>query len=330
MSLYNDLSESSLTGGLLSHVDFGPPEPEVVAAKPNLEKAKEPATAQSLSETGESNPVYKVSDFDTATYDGLDALKLDDNGDELDLDKLDMFEGLEDIDEISQIEVIEDVVLPAAETPTRTTTETTIDKASLTTGGGSAVSGEDLRQLIKSRIKQADESQTLQALPNPNAATAATPGEPADYGKIDADALKAGARNKFVGGKASAGGPDVPEAPAPTISAPRVVPPDIRKHCMILGVRPEELTVKIVVDAWKREMSQPGVHPDTGGDTETAIYLNNAKVELVKWIEAQAPKLGKKFGGQTGAKPQESGKPFIMGQKGDKKEQDKGPGKGSK
>ena len=67
-------------------------------------------------------------------------------------------------------------------------------------------------------------------------------------------------------------------------------------------------------------MSQPGVHPDTGGDTETAIYLNNAKVELVKWIEAQTPKLGKKFGAQQSAnKPaQESGKPFIMGQKKDK------------
>ena len=57
-------------------------------------------------------------------------------------------------------------------------------------------------------------------------------------------------------------------------------------------------------------------HPDTGGDTETAIYLNNAKVELVKWIEAQTPKLGKKFGSQQGGpKPHEPGKPFIMGQK---------------
>ena len=123
-----------------------------------------------------------------------------------------------------------------------------------------------------------------------------------------------------MGGKASAGAPEQQAAP---VSAPRVVPPEIRKACMILGVRPEELTVKLVVDAWKREMSQPGVHPDTGGDTETAIYLNNAKVELVKWIEAQTPKLGKKFGGQTGAKPQESGKPFIMGQKPPDKGQDK-------
>lgn len=324
-SLFNDLSSGSLTGGLLSHLDFGPPEPPV-EAKPH--SATEPTAPKNLRETSDSAPVVKPNDFETATYDGLDALKIDDKVDDLDLDKLDMFEGLEDIDEISQIEVIEDVVLPAKEAqPSKTTSETVIDKAT-TTGTNAAVSGEDLRNLIKNRIKQADESQTLQAMPAPQASSAEA--APDSYGKIDADALKAGARNKFVGGKASTGGQDVAEAPAASLAAPRVVPPDIRKHCMILGVRPEELTVKIVVDAWKREMSQPGVHPDTGGDTETAIYLNNAKVELVKWIEAQAPKLGKKFGGQTGAKPQESGKPFIMGQKSDKKEQEKGPGKGSK
>lgn len=326
-SLFNDLSSNSLTGGLLSHVDFGPPEPLTNQPETKVQMPEEPASPKDLRETSERAPAIKPSDFETATYDGMDALKIDDRVDELDLDKMDMFEGLEDIDEIAQIEVIEDVVLPAAEAKSSKTTSDSIDKPSAT-AGGAAVSGEDLRNLIKNRIKQADESQTLQAMPAPQAAGGDAGQD--NYGKIDADALKAGARNKFVGGKASTGGQDVAEAPAPTLAAPRVVPPEIRKHCMILGVRPEELTVKIVVDAWKREMSQPGVHPDTGGDTETAIYLNNAKVELVKWIEAQAPKLGKKFGGQTGAKPQESGKPFIMGQKSDKKEPDKGPGKGSK
>ncbi|MBK9202264.1 MAG: hypothetical protein IPL73_07485 [Candidatus Obscuribacter sp.] len=326
-SLFNDLSSNALTGGLLSHVDFGPPEPLTNQPETKAQMPAEPASPQNLRETSDSAPAIKSNDFETATFDSMDALKIDDRVDELDLDKMDMFEGLEDIDEIAQIEVIEDVVLPATEAASTKTTSETIDKSGAT-AGGAAVSGEDLRNLIKNRIKQADESQTLQAMPAPQAAG----GDAAldNYGKIDADALKAGARNKFVGGKASTGGQDVAEAPAPALAAPRVVPPEIRKHCMILGVRPEELTVKIVVDAWKREMSQPGVHPDTGGDTETAIYLNNAKVELVKWIEAQAPKLGKKFGGQTGVKPQESGKPFIMGQKSDKKEPDKGPGKGSK
>lgn len=238
-----------------------------------------------------------------STYDALNAVKIEDtHHDELDLDKLDIFEGLEDIEELSQIEVIEDVVLP----------QEAADESEPT---AKPAASQDLRELVKNRIKQAEyETQTAEKAPPETVQTGG------NNPRIDAESLKAGVRNKFVGGKASAGAPEQQAAP---VTAPRVVPPEIRKACMILGVRPEELTVKLVVDAWKREMSQPGVHPDTGGDTETAIYLNNAKVELVKWIEAQTPKLGKKFGGQTGAKPQESGKPFIMGQKPPDKGQDK-------
>ncbi|MBI5173061.1 MAG: hypothetical protein HY986_09240 [Candidatus Melainabacteria bacterium] len=238
-----------------------------------------------------------------STYDALNAVKIEDtHRDELDLDKLDIFEGLEDIEELSQIEVIEDVVLPQ-------------EAADESEQAAKPAASQDLRELVKNRIKQAEyETQTAEKAPPETVQTGG------NNPRIDAESLKAGVRNKFVGGKASAGAPEQQAAP---VSAPRVVPPEIRKACMILGVRPEELTVKLVVDAWKREMSQPGVHPDTGGDTETAIYLNNAKVELVKWIEAQTPKLGKKFGGQTGAKPQESGKPFIMGQKPPDKGQDK-------
>lgn len=238
-----------------------------------------------------------------STYDALNAVKTEDtHRDELDLDKLDIFEGLEDIEELSQIEVIEDVVLP----------QESLDESEQ---AQRPADSEDLRELVKNRIKQAEyETQTADKAPPETVQTGG------NNPRIDAESLKAGVRNKFVGGKASTGAPEQQAAP---VSAPRVVPPEIRKACMILGVRPEELTVKLVVDAWKREMSQPGVHPDTGGDTETAIYLNNAKVELVKWIEAQTPKLGKKFGGQTGAKPQESGKPFIMGQKPPDKGQDK-------
>ncbi len=238
-----------------------------------------------------------------STYDALNAVKIEDtHRDELDLDKLDIFEGLEDIEELSQIEVIEDVVLPQ-------------EAADESEPAAKPAASQDLRELVKNRIKQAEyETQTAEKAPPETVQTGG------NNPRIDAESLKAGVRNKFVGGKASAGAPEQQAAP---VTAPRVVPPEIRKACMILGVRPEELTVKLVVDAWKREMSQPGVHPDTGGDTETAIYLNNAKVELVKWIEAQTPKLGKKFGGQTGAKPQESGKPFIMGQKPPDKGQDK-------
>lgn len=245
------------------------------------------------------NPVEERISAELATHDQLDAVKIEEKTDELDLEKLDIFAGIEDIEELSQIEVIEDVVLPpqtAPEAPKQ--------------------GSEDLRELIKNRIKQAESEPATTAENAP--AEQVTTGQNV---KLDAEALKAGARNKFVGGKAATNtAPEASGTAAHPAPAPRVVPPEIRKACMILGVRPEEITVKIVVDAWKREMSQPGVHPDTGGDTETAIYLNNAKVELVKWIEAQTPKLGKKFGAQQSAnKPaQESGKPFIMGQKKDK------------
>jgi hypothetical protein len=97
---------------------------------------------------------------------------------------------------------------------------------------------------------------------------------------------------KFVGGKHATSSTE----PMPAI--PRVFPPDIRKACKLLGVQPEELSRQTVLDAWKKEMSKPGVHPDTGGDTEMAIYLNTAKDTLMRWIEAQTPKLGKKFGAQ--------------------------------
>jgi hypothetical protein len=86
---------------------------------------------------------------------------------------------------------------------------------------------------------------------------------------------------------------------------------------MMLGVRPDELTIKIVIDAWKAQITAPGVHPDQGGDTETAVYLNLAKDSLVKYIEAQAPKLGKKFGQPSQARDSQS-KPFTMRQGPDK------------
>ncbi|MBX9938994.1 MAG: hypothetical protein K2Y32_07050 [Candidatus Obscuribacterales bacterium] len=249
-----------------------------------------------------------------STFDSLTAVKTDESGkDELDLDKLDIFEGLEDIEELSQIEVIEDVVLPdmpknsGGESNTNLGYDTAESQRETQDGIKQLEPGpEDLRELVKNRIKQAEVEHQAEKQPQ------AKQEEEAAAAKLDAEAIKQGVRNKFVGGKAPS-----QETPAPAVaSTPRVVPPEIRKACMILGVRPEELTVKVVVDAWKREMSQPGVHPDTGGDTETAIYLNNAKVELVKWIEAQTPKLGKKFGSQQGGpKPHEPGKPFIMGQK---------------
>ncbi|MBS1992188.1 MAG: hypothetical protein JSS83_16815 [Cyanobacteria bacterium SZAS LIN-3] len=280
-----------------------------------------------------------------ATYDGLTALDSDSTNDILDLEKLDIFEGLEDIDELSQIEVIEDVIIPpapgaaaAAEAPAKKGRYKSSEHIPV-------VSSDDLHDLIKSRIKKAEEPPRADAfISHPGdkdkpAATGPAPGSNAAAGAENTtstssapsvqagaaaaaesapppvptakelEALRQGARNKFVGGKAAAGAPagasssssdslsGAPSAPTPgTGISPRAVPPEIRKACMILGVRPEELTVKEVHEKWKAQIAAPGAHPDQGGDTESAIYLNTAKDTLVKWINDQAPKLGKKFG----------------------------------
>jgi hypothetical protein len=207
----------------------------------------------------------------------------------VDLDALDIFENLDEWIDLDRLERGED---PFGKTPEKSA------------AAAKDIKTDELAELIKKRIEQAQASDSA-----PEAAgarglgfgkppTHAGPGagpqtaEPAEPG---ADAAQPRARNKFIGGKASSGdaaasGPSV--APAPFVKA---IPPEIRKACLILGVRQEDLTVAMVVEAWKKQIVD--VHPDKGGDTETAIILNTAKDSLVHWIEAQAPKLGKKFGG---------------------------------
>ena len=265
---------------------------------------------------------------DVATYDGLTAVGSEAPADVIDLDKLDIFEGLEDIDELSQIEVIEDVIIPgttpSAPAPTKKGRYKSSEHVPV-------VSSDDLHDLIKSRIKKAEEPHEPPRVdafitpPAPEKAAGAGTDPGASGGSAAAtgtesgasvpsakelEALRQGARNKFVGGKASSGSPiagapaassdspigaSTPPTPSVGVSA-RAVPPEIRKACMILGVRPEELTLKDVHEKWKSQITAEGVHPDQGGDNETAIYLNTAKDTLVKWINDQAPKLGKKFG----------------------------------
>ncbi|HEY9732090.1 MAG TPA: hypothetical protein V6C89_09260 [Drouetiella sp.] len=190
----------------------------------------------------------------------------------VDLDALDIFDDLDDYVDLDKIEVIEDVIAkPKADEP--------------------SMGGDELRELIKGRIKQAAE------MPNePSAPRMTTPPAPSkEDGKDAKDGKGApvgGARNKFIGG-AKAG----QEPPAATPSfVVKQIPPEIRKACMILGLKPEEATQKSVIEAWKKQIASPGVHPDLGGDTEAAVYLNTAKDQLVRWLDQQAPKLGKKFG----------------------------------
>jgi len=204
----------------------------------------------------------------------------------VDLDALDIFDDLDDYVDLDKIDIINDVQVP----PTKTQE----------VGQG----GDELRELIKGRIRQAADLP-----PEPASPRMTTPPASAKDKEKDGDggaaggglagSLKSrGAANKFVGSAKAGEAPAAP--PSPVV---RQIPPEIRKSCMILGIKPEEMNERMVIDAWKRQIASPGVHPDTGGDTETAVFLNIAKDTLVRWLDAQAPKLGKKFGqAQQGSK----------------------------
>lgn len=63
------------------------------------------------------------------------------------------------------------------------------------------------------------------------------------------------------------------------------LPPEIRKACTLLGVRADSLTLDSVLKAWKQQITAPDVHPEQGGYTESAIYINTAKDTLFRWLE---------------------------------------------
>lgn len=229
-------------------------------------------------------------------------------GSGFDLDSMDIFEGLDDYGNLEDIEIIQDVQLSPE---------------------GNAPSDDELRDLIKNRIRQAKEMSS-----EPREAHQMSTGAPA--AAADKSEPK-GLGSKFIGGKArpkpgetgqapaeapaaSVGQTGAPQGSSPPPPAPsaaqsaatpgfvRQVPPEIRKACMLLGVRPEEMTIESVTDAWKKQITSPGVHPDQGGDTESAIYLNTAKDTILRWLYDQAPKLGKKWG-PGGPKSGPGGKP---------------------
>lgn len=163
------------------------------------------------------------------------------------------------------------------------------------------IAGDELRELIQGRIKQAREIQ-LDVLAKKEAKN-----EEIASNQANGSLLRSQLRNKFVGSSAKQ-----TKDPQGSGFVMRPVTPEIRKACLILGVRPEELTIVQVLESWKKQIVMPGVHPDLGGDTEAAIYLNTAKDTLIHWIEEQAPKLGKKFGAQgrdatKSSSPPESG-----------------------
>ncbi|MGE0263480.1 MAG: hypothetical protein AB7V06_12465 [Candidatus Obscuribacterales bacterium] len=210
-----------------------------------------------------------------------------------DFDQLD----IEELEQLGKIEVPEDLL---ADVPID---EVQRQKAQAAMGEepNQEPSGEELRELLRNRIKQASEQAVEQQVRTPPA-----PGSEEGKGAP-------GLTKKFVGGKAQHN--EQPHISQSGLAAIRAVPPEIRKHCQILGIREEGLTREIVMEAWKKEITSPGVHPDQGGDTELAVYLNTAKDALLRFIEDSGPKLGKKFGAQsskemssrfTGKKKQES------------------------
>ena len=72
-------------------------------------------------------------------------------------------------------------------------------------------------------------------------------------------------------------------------------PPELRKWTGVLGLQGADFTPEDVHRAWRKQISSPQVHPDLGGEVESAILLNTAKDSLIKWLESFAPKLGKQF-----------------------------------
>ena len=90
------------------------------------------------------------------------------------------------------------------------------------------------------------------------------------------------------------------DEPVKTVKAP--LPVEIRKAAQILGVPFDDLTPNTVHKAWRSQMSLQTVHPDLGGEAESAVLVNKAKAQLDAWFEERSPKLGKKLN-KPGDKP---------------------------
>lgn len=225
----------------------------------------------------------------------------------IDLDKLDIFDSLEDLAELGNIDVLNEPMQINFDEMNEATSETpAVDPAA------KPVSDTELRDLLASRISSASqESSGEQAVRTP-------PAPEADDDTANKKPIP-GLTRKFVGTKAAQGAapaaasgetPGSPNVASSTTNASvlsKHIPQEIRKACMILGVRPEDLTKELVTKEWKKQITQ--IHPDLqGGDTESSIYLNTAKDTLLRWLDQNAPKLGGKFGSKAGGSSPFTGK----------------------
>ncbi len=113
-------------------------------------------------------------------------------------------------------------------------------------------------------------------------------GEIEEVRKIGRRVTPSGLERKFL-----KGGQQAAVEPPKTVMAP--LPIEIRKAAQILGVPFDDLTPKTVHKAWRTQMALRSVHPDLGGEAESAVLVNKAKAQLDAWFEERSPKLGKKL-----------------------------------
>lgn len=62
------------------------------------------------------------------------------------------------------------------------------------------------------------------------------------------------------------------------------VPPEIRRACLMLGLKAEEVTTEQVIRTWERKLLQDTA--DNQIDNDTAWFMNAAKDALVIWLDA--------------------------------------------
>jgi hypothetical protein len=71
----------------------------------------------------------------------------------------------------------------------------------------------------------------------------------------------------------------------------KILPHNVRRACRILGLPTDEkFSADQVQRAWKKQMLQQGAHPDLGGNTDEAVLLNQAKTELLEYLEFVTPR----------------------------------------
>ncbi len=201
----------------------------------------------------------------------------------LDLESLDIFDGFDDIDDINNIEIIEDIDLSSLNTENNFN-----DQENTLTANQSTQIDNSIDSVANDNTSSQSDNLSAESPKTNDNLDIATNNLSANDNQSTTVSL-----NKFVGGS------KVPQANFNT----NLIPAEIRKACIILGIDPNNITKEVVMSAWKKELTQGSLHPDLGGDTDSAKFLNTAKDALLQYIESLAPKLGKKFG-KSQTKPQ--------------------------